>query len=112
MLTFIEENCLVFDNEDENKFEYTKLHNVFLIYCLFYQKEFKNLFEKLFGELLTDLGITEEQFVKACEDADKKEENKKYITQILSVDDFLTFKSMMHKRNIELNEQAMKSFFI
>ncbi len=70
------------------------------------------MFEKLFGELLKDLGITEEQFVKACEDADKKEENKKYVDQILSVDDFVTFKRMMQKRNVELNEQAFKFIFL
>ena len=57
-------------------------------------------------ELLKDLGIAEEQFIKACEDADSKEENKKYIDQILSVDDFITFKKMMQHRNVELNEQA------
>lgn len=27
-MSFIEENCIVFDNDDENKLEYTVLHNV------------------------------------------------------------------------------------
>ena len=27
--SFIDEYCIVFDNEDENKFEYTKIHEVF-----------------------------------------------------------------------------------
>ena len=62
----------------------------------------------MFGELLKDLGINEEQFVSACEMADKHEENKKYINQILSVDDFIFFKKMMQGRNKELNEQAIK----
>ena len=66
------------------------------------------MFETLFGELLKDLGITEEQFAKACEVADKQEENKKYINQILSVDDFASFKKLMQNRNKELNEQAVK----
>ena len=66
------------------------------------------MFESLFGELLKDLGINEEQFVNACEMADKREENKKYSSQILSVDDFLYFKKMMQARNKELNEQAIK----
>ncbi len=57
--------------------------------------------------MLTDLGITEEQFVNACETADKKEENRKYIDQILAVDDFMAFKRLMQRRNKELNEQAL-----
>ena len=28
MMSFMEENCLIFDEEDENKFEYTKVHKV------------------------------------------------------------------------------------
>ena len=28
MISFIEANCLVFDEEDENKFEYSKIHEV------------------------------------------------------------------------------------
>jgi len=27
-MSFLDENCLVFDNEDENKLEYTGIHNV------------------------------------------------------------------------------------
>lgn len=27
-MSFLDENCLVFDNEEENKLEYTQIHNV------------------------------------------------------------------------------------
>jgi len=27
-MSFIDENCIVFDNEEENKLEYTTIHNV------------------------------------------------------------------------------------
>ena len=27
-MSFIDENCIIFDNDDENKFEYTTLHEV------------------------------------------------------------------------------------
>lgn len=27
-MSFLDENCIVFDNEDENKLEYTAIHNV------------------------------------------------------------------------------------
>ena len=29
-MSFLDENCIVFDNEDENKLEYTNIHNVYL----------------------------------------------------------------------------------
>jgi len=28
IMSFLDENCLIFDNEDENKLEYTVMHNV------------------------------------------------------------------------------------
>ena len=34
ILSFIEEYCIVFDDEDENKFEYTTIHNVLKIFYL------------------------------------------------------------------------------
>ncbi len=97
MLSFLEENCLVFDSEEENKFEYTKIHQAF-----------KELFEKLFAEMMKDLGITEGDFVKACEAAYEKPETKPIVEQMIAVDDFVEFKRQMVKRNQQLNEQAMK----
>lgn len=28
ILDFVDEKCIIFDNEEENKFEYTTIHNV------------------------------------------------------------------------------------
>lgn len=28
VMSFLDENCIVFDNEDENKLEFTSVHNV------------------------------------------------------------------------------------
>ena len=30
LLNFVDNNCVVFDNEEENKFEYTTIHNVLI----------------------------------------------------------------------------------
>jgi len=32
VMSFLDENCIVFDNEDENKLEFTPIHNVSNIY--------------------------------------------------------------------------------
>ena len=31
VMSFLDENCIIFDTEDENKLEYTSVHNVFTI---------------------------------------------------------------------------------
>jgi hypothetical protein len=36
-MSFLDENCLVFDNEDENKLEYTQIHNVSRAFLKSYQ---------------------------------------------------------------------------
>jgi len=49
VMSFLDENCIVFDNEDENKLEFTTIH-----------KEFSKLVEGLLMELMGELGVTED----------------------------------------------------
>lgn len=46
-MSFLDENCLIFDTEDENKFEYTGIHN-----------QFKKIVDDLLSELMAELGVT------------------------------------------------------
>jgi len=48
-MSFLDEHCIIFENEDENKLEYTPIHN-----------NFKKLVEDLISNLLAELGVTEE----------------------------------------------------
>jgi len=57
-MSFLDEHCVVFDNEEENKLEFTTIH-----------KDFCKIVEDLLNELMTELGISEEQFAEACETA-------------------------------------------
>jgi len=70
------------------------------------------LFDRLFADMIKDLGITEEAFVKACEAARSHPEGRKVVEQMISADDFVSFKKLMLARNKELNEQAMKYLII
>jgi hypothetical protein len=45
-MSFLDEYCIIFDNEDENKLEYTPIH-----------MNFKKIVEDLIGELLAELGV-------------------------------------------------------
>jgi hypothetical protein len=94
---FIDEHCIVFDGDDDNKLEYSTIHD-----------KFCELIDSLLGSNLQAIGVTEEQFVDACQQGANQEVNKLVFGQILAVDDFLTFKKMMVKRNVELNIEAME----
>jgi len=59
-MSFIDEYCIIFDNEEENKLEFTNLHN-----------DFKKIVEELMYDLMAELEISEEQFVSFCEKASK-----------------------------------------
>lgn len=52
--SFINENCIVFDEEDENKLEYTNIH-----------KNFKKIVEEMLTNMLNEIGISEEIFAEA-----------------------------------------------
>ena len=63
--------------------------------------------EGLLEELMSDLGVTDQQFVQACEKAAQNPMHQKIVDQILAVDNYLAFKKLMVKRNNEMNQQAM-----
>ena len=96
-MSFLDEYCIIFDSEDENKLEYTPIH-----------KEFKKIVEDLIGELLAELGVDQDTFMQPCAKAEKNPLHKKIVDQIVAVDNFVAFKKLMCKRNAELNQQAMK----
>jgi hypothetical protein len=55
---------------------------------------------------MAELGVTDEQFVEACQRASQNPTHKKIVDQIMAVDNFQAFKRLMVKRNAELNIQA------
>ena len=59
---------------------------------------------------MTELGVSDTQFVEACQKAEANPIHKKIVDQIMAVDNFLAFKRLMVKRNQELNRQAMEMF--
>mmetsp|Transcript_35540 Transcript_35540/g.43514 ORF Transcript_35540/g.43514 Transcript_35540/m.43514 type:complete len:513 (-) Transcript_35540:138-1676(-) len=99
VMSFVDEYCIIFDNDDENKFIYTELHT-----------EFKYLIEEVLTTLLAEVGIGEDEFYRACVlDRFSHDINKKVFDQIMAVDDFLVFKEMMIRRNIELEMEALRA---
>jgi hypothetical protein len=48
---------------------------------------------------MTELGVTEEQFMEACDKASMNPLHKKIVDQITAVENFNAFKKLMVKRN-------------
>mmetsp|Transcript_4809 Transcript_4809/g.5863 ORF Transcript_4809/g.5863 Transcript_4809/m.5863 type:complete len:140 (+) Transcript_4809:198-617(+) len=96
IISFVEEKCIVFENTDENRLEYTDIHS-----------QFKRLVESKLGAYIQDLGISQQDFVVAWSRAQKRI-HKSLLQQIMAVEDFMLFKKMMVNRNIAMNKEAMR----
>ena len=88
---FIDDNCSLFIDVDENTFQQGQLFN-----------EFQQLIENLLNDLLVEGGITQEQFLAAAERGLEDKKYKKYFDQILNFSDYNYFKNLMTKRNYQL----------
>ncbi|CAG9334924.1 CFAP36_2 [Blepharisma stoltei] len=97
IMSFIDEHCIIFDNEDENKFIYTEVHN-----------QFKDMIDNLLENLLEEIGVTANLLLKVCEKGLKNRMHHRIFEQILACDNFLSFKKLMIKRNKELEVEAME----
>ncbi|KAL6757371.1 the ARF-like 2 binding protein BART-domain-containing protein [Haematococcus lacustris] len=97
LMTFIDAKCLCFTSDEENKFEYTTIH-----------EEFKQLVDNLLTSFLEELGVTAETFYEVVAKEQDKDQLTSFVVQtILTVDDFLMFKAMMVKRNMDLTHQVL-----
>eukprot|EP00928_Gymnodinium_smaydae_P078218 TRINITY_DN6197_c0_g2_i1.p1 TRINITY_DN6197_c0_g2~~TRINITY_DN6197_c0_g2_i1.p1 ORF type:complete len:544 (-),score=195.32 TRINITY_DN6197_c0_g2_i1:85-1716(-) len=96
--TFIDEHCGVFEDMEENKLEYTPIHNAF-----------KQLVDDLLTAHLVELSVTAEQFENFCQVGLRGEKalHRSIVEQLLSVDDFLIFKAMMVKRSAALHHETL-----
>jgi hypothetical protein len=97
IINFIDENCIIFEDAEENSLEYTSVHN-----------RFKKLIDTQLEGFIQDLGISQQNFVMACSKAASKV-HKNLLVQLLSVDDFLLFKQMMVGRNVAMNMEAINA---
>mmetsp|Transcript_16248 Transcript_16248/g.37453 ORF Transcript_16248/g.37453 Transcript_16248/m.37453 type:complete len:371 (+) Transcript_16248:75-1187(+) len=95
---FVDENCGIFEDIEENKLVYTDVHNAF-----------KQLIDNLLAVHLTELQIPTEYFLLFCQQGldGSNQLHRSLVEQLISADDFLIFKAMMVKRNAELNRELL-----
>ena len=97
LMGYIDEYCIIFDGEDENKLEFTGIH-----------QGFKTLVETLLTDFLAEVGIGPEEFVEVVAGSVHNQLNSFILTSILTVDDFNQFKAMMVKRNLDLTNEVLE----
>ncbi|OQR86620.1 hypothetical protein ACHHYP_10353 [Achlya hypogyna] len=97
IMSFIDENCASFDTDDENKFIYTDLH-----------QQFRDAVDGVLTANLAEIGITPTDFADICVKCRNSTEiSMAVVNQILAIDDFMTFKKLMVKRNLELELEVI-----
>ena len=60
ILDFVDYHCVVFDTEEENKFEYTKIHNVSSKSI----QEFKQMVGTIFDEMTQEVGLDDDHLAQ------------------------------------------------
>jgi hypothetical protein len=95
---FVDDNCGIFEDAEENKLEYTFVHNAF-----------KQLVDDLLVAHLCEMSLSTEQFMRFCERglSGNNQLHRSLVEQLISVDDFLVFKAMMVKRSCELDREVL-----
>ena len=88
---FIDDNCSIFLDIDENTFQQGQIFN-----------EFNQLLENILNDVLEEGGLTQEQFLSAAERGLTDQKYKKYFDQLLNFSDYNFFKRCMTKRNYAL----------
>jgi len=98
---FVDERCIIFDiGHGEEKLEYTECH-------VAYQK----LVDGLFAERLQELSVSDADFERFCRTGltTNSQLHRVLVEQVLSVEDYMTFKGMMVQRNADLYRETLRS---
>eukprot|EP00406_Dinophysis_acuminata_P064938 CAMPEP_0179276414 /NCGR_PEP_ID=MMETSP0797-20121207/34567_1 /TAXON_ID=47934 /ORGANISM="Dinophysis acuminata, Strain DAEP01" /LENGTH=326 /DNA_ID=CAMNT_0020984973 /DNA_START=53 /DNA_END=1029 /DNA_ORIENTATION=+ len=95
---FVDERCGLFEDGEENALECTRCHN-----------EFRQLVNDLFAAHLLEVSVTPEHFDRFCATglANSQGLHRTLVEQLLSVDDFLSFKAMMTKQNADMCREVI-----
>jgi len=98
VMDFIDENCMVFDADEESKLEFSEVHGKFV--------------ETVFGLLekfLAEIGVSQEEFSSVCQQQVMSGGKNAFVfQQIMAADDFQAFKKMMVQRNRQLSYENLK----
>lgn len=102
MHNFIDDNCIFFGGSDSSAVETEGLScDLFVLH-----KNFCLLIDGLITNFITELGVSPEDLLKTMQNSTHPDAAK-FFEYLLALDDFASFKQIMIKRNLELEQQAM-----
>ena len=94
---FIDAHCGLFDTcAQENKLEYTNVHN-----------EFRVIVDRVLSDFLSEIGVEAESFVEALKLRSNDQIGQAILEYIIALDDFRTFRALMEKRKLDLELEAL-----
>lgn len=93
MKKFFDDNCGTFEDKLENTHEHFKLH-----------EQFKDIIETLLSVMISEIGISQEEFIEIAKLGLERDNDKPYFEQVISCDNFEWFKNVMVKRNLQLKQ--------
>ena len=88
---FMDENCTVFTEAEENTFEMGGYYN-----------EFLKLLENLLNKIKKELNITEDQFLEIMNRGVNDPKYKRYFQQLINFNNYQYFKKIMVNRNYQI----------
>ena len=92
---FMDDHCLAFGSDEEHELTY---HDIFNAY--------RDMVDSLLEMFLSDLGTTKHEFFKLCAEFATTDVGQDVLEQLLAVDDFVSFKQIMVKCNLEIEAAA------
>lgn len=98
---FIDQYCECFEDTEENKLIYSEIH-----------EEFSSMVEGMLENLSNELGVSEGILVGVLDESLRNRKISYYFEYILATVDFLVFKRIMVKRNIEIEIETRKNLKI
>ena len=69
------------------------------------------LIENLLEKMLSEIGASQELFLLVAKKGLDHPEDKKFYEQLIACDNYVYFKNMMIKRNLQLEEQTMQLMY-
>eukprot|EP01017_Pseudomicrothorax_dubius_P016054 TRINITY_DN1827_c0_g1_i2.p1 TRINITY_DN1827_c0_g1~~TRINITY_DN1827_c0_g1_i2.p1 ORF type:complete len:414 (-),score=107.09 TRINITY_DN1827_c0_g1_i2:48-1250(-) len=96
--TFVDENCYLFDHETNIDEIHKATH-----------ANFQKTIDFAITELVNETGITEDQFLATVKKGISVPAHRKIFEQLVLIEDYNIFHSMMYKRNRDLENEAMKT---
>lgn len=103
IVQFIDDHCIHFTNDQENKLMYSSIFEVISI------QDFKKMIDSLLENLLKELNISPELFLQIVDMGMSSPSDRKVFEQLIACESFMSFKKLMIRQNKGIEVEVIKS---